>query len=318
MKLGVFYKRAIGFGLKNDPRSGKEISEDLRRVKKAYNKLSKIEKAYFDSERLEHPYADTRILHGNPETEVKTILAGIDMETQELVLADRLRDNGMSLDLVLSHHPEGRALSKLDEVMHLHRNMLVKMGINREIADNVCLERISEVSRGLSATNHTRSVEAARLLNIPYMCVHTPADNHVATYLQDMFNRKKPKKIKDALKILRAIPEYRIGMERGVGPTLIAGKENDDAGKVFIDMTGGTEGPKKIYARLHQAGVRTVIGMHLSETHYKDAKAENIKVIIAGHITSDMLGLNLLLDNIEKKERLNIIGCSGFTRIRRA
>jgi hypothetical protein len=43
----------------------------------------------------------------------------------------------------------------------------------------------------------------------------------------------------------------------------------------------------------------------------------NLNVVIAGHISSDNLGLNLLLDRIEKEESLQIIGCSGFNRIKR-
>ena len=82
-------------------------------------------------------------------------------------------------------------------------------------------------------------------------------------------------------------------------------------------MTGGTEGPKKIYPRLSQAGVGTIVGMHMSEDHFRYAKDEHINVVIAGHIASDTLGMNLLLDEIEKAGRLNIISCSGFVRIKR-
>ena len=57
--------------------------------------------------------------------------------------------------------------------------------------------------------------------------------------------------------------------------------------------------------------------MHLSEEHFKQAKDEQVNVVIAGHIASDNLGLNLLLDQIEKAEKLKIINCSGFVRIRR-
>jgi hypothetical protein len=59
--------------------------------------------------------------------------------------------------------------------------------------------------------------------------------------------------------------------------------------------------------------------MHLSEEHFKKVKDANLNVVIAGHISSDTLGLNLLLDRIEKqaKERLQIISCSGFNRIKR-
>ena len=57
--------------------------------------------------------------------------------------------------------------------------------------------------------------------------------------------------------------------------------------------------------------------MHLSEEHFKKVKDANLNVVIAGHISSDTLGLNLLFDRIEKEEALQIIGCSGFTMIRR-
>jgi hypothetical protein len=40
---------------------------------------------------------------------------------------------------------------------------------------------------------------------------------------------------------------------------------------------------------------------------------------LAGHISSDNLGLNLLFDKLEKKalEKFKFIECSGFRRFRR-
>jgi hypothetical protein len=59
--------------------------------------------------------------------------------------------------------------------------------------------------------------------------------------------------------------------------------------------------------------------MHLSEEHFKKVKDANLNVVIAGHISSDTLGLNLLLDRIEKesKETFQVISFSGFDRIKR-
>ena len=42
-----------------------------------------------------------------------------------------------------------------------------------------------------------------------------------------------------------------------------------------------------------------------------------IHVVIAGHISSATLGLNLLLDATEKRGPLNVVECSGYKRIRR-
>jgi putative NIF3 family GTP cyclohydrolase 1 type 2 len=117
--------------------------------------------------------------------------------------------------------------------------------------------------------------------------------------------------------ILKRVPEYADGLKKGAGPKILVGDPKKQVGKIFVDMTGGTEGPKKVYARLSQAGVGTIIAMHLSEEHFRCVKDEHINIVIAGHIASDTLGMNLLLDEIEKAGKINVIACSGFTRIKR-
>jgi putative NIF3 family GTP cyclohydrolase 1 type 2 len=82
-------------------------------------------------------------------------------------------------------------------------------------------------------------------------------------------------------------------------------------------MTGGTSGSKDLFDKLAAGGVSTIVGMHIPEEHLTNAKKANINVVIAGHIASDVLGLNLLLDEVEKKEPLEFLGVSGFERIRR-
>jgi hypothetical protein len=42
-----------------------------------------------------------------------------------------------------------------------------------------------------------------------------------------------------------------------------------------------------------------------------------MNVEIAGHISSDNLGVNLMLDEVQKKGRLKIVACSGFRRFER-
>jgi len=139
----------------------------------------------------------------------------------------------------------------------------------------------------------------------------------VARFLQKIFDKEKPKKLKNIMTTLKRIPEYRDAMKENAGPFILIGEEKNDSGKVFVDMTGGTSGPDKIFSRLSQAGIKTVIGMHCKESSFKIAKSEFINYVIAGHISSDNLGMNLLLDEVEKKGKLNFIECSGFKRIRR-
>ena len=288
MKLSRFYQKVVDFGIDRDPRKDKKITA----------------------------YADTAILFGSLNTEVKKILVGIDIEVGELLLADKIRrDEG--LDLVISHHPEGRAWAAFYEVMQLQVDMLAKLGIARNAAQELINERKFEVERRVLPQNHTRAVDAARLLDLPFMCMHTPADNHVSSFLQKLFDKKNPKKVQDIVDILLKIPEYKKAAGELTGPRIILGSGQRPVGRISLEMTGGTEGPKDIFDKLYKAGVRTLVSMHLGEEHFKKVKDANLNVVIAGHISSDTLGLNLLLDRIEKEEKLETICCSGFYRIRR-
>jgi len=293
MKLINFYNQVVHFGRLADPRKDK----------------GKI-----------RSFPDSAILFGRPDIEVKKIMVGIDIEVAELLLADRLRQKE-GLDLVIAHHPEGKAYAGLHEVMRLQIDLLTGAGVALKTATRLVLERMAEVERRVLPQNHTRPVDAARLLNLPFMNMHTPADNHVYRYLESIFKEKSnsPRLVEDLVKILKTIPEYQIAGKFNTGPRIILGNPKRPVGKILLEMTGGTEGSKDVFDKLYKAGVRTLVSMHLSEEHFKKVKDANLNVVIAGHISSDTLGLNLLLDRIEKaaKQDFEVIACSGFTRIKR-
>jgi len=287
MKLSYLYNQVVRFGAQRDPRKNKNIES----------------------------YADTAILYGNPNTEIKKILVGIDIEVGEILLADKIRKRE-GLDLVMAHHPQGRAWLYLPEVMKLQTDLLRRAGVSQNIAQKLVDQRRREVERRLLAQNHMRTVDAARLLNMPLVCAHTPADNHASVFLQSLFTKEKPKKLKDILGLLNAIPEYKMAIKESSGPKILLGSPQRPVGKIFVEMTGGTEGSKEAFDKLRKAGVRTIVCMHLSEEHFKKVKDVNLNVVIAGHIASDTLGLNLLLDRLEKQEKFQILTCSGFRRVK--
>lgn len=71
------------------------------------------------------------------------------------------------------------------------------------------------------------------------------------------------------------------------------GSPENRCGKIALtEITGGTEGSEKMYEKMAQAGIGTVIGMHMSERNKQEAETNNISVVIAGHISSDSLGMN--------------------------
>ena len=89
MKLAEIYRLAVQLGKDSDVR-GNYLEHLLNENKKHFEQLSDAEQYYFDQQSLENPFNDTRILVGNGDEEIRSILCGIDMETQELLLADRL------------------------------------------------------------------------------------------------------------------------------------------------------------------------------------------------------------------------------------
>jgi hypothetical protein len=146
---------------------------------------------------------------------------------------------------------------------------------------------------------------------------HTPADNMVATYLQKAFDKEKPYTLDDITDLLLEMPEYREAARHGAGPKIILGSKRRKTGKVFVDMTGGTEGSKQIFESIAQSGINTLVGMHFSEDHRKEAEKHHLNVVVAGHISSDNVGMNLLLDEVSKGASLKVIDCSGFVRAKR-
>ncbi len=316
MTVMEIYKRAVQAGIENDPRGKETVDNELQQARKQYDELKEKDREFFDLESLENPYADTRILYGNGDEEVKALVAGIDIEVGEVVLADYLKTKGRAVDLIVAHHPEGMAYAKLYDVMKIQADILNRFGVPINIAEGLMEGRIKEIERRLMPVNHNRAVDAARILGMPFICLHTPSDNMVATYLQRLFDEKKPYRIADIIDILMDIPEYREARKIGAGPKVLLGSEKRKAGKIFVDMTGGTEGSKDIFSSLTQSGVNTIVAMHLSEEHRKEAEKNHLNVVIAGHIASDNLGLNLLFDEILDPS-VEVLEVSGFKRVKR-
>ena len=317
MKLEEIYKLAVKMGIEKDPRGKAEIKRLLARNREKYDKLPDKEKPYFDLISLENPFPDSRILVGDPSTEVKSVLVGIDMEAPEVLLADRLREKGEGVDLIISHHPEGQGLVNLDKVMALQADEWYRHGVPINIGEALINKRMQEIYRAFLPRNAERALDIARLLDIPFMSMHTVADNQVYSYLNDYFNRKKPHTVSEVIDLLLEIPEYQAAARTQSGPVVIVGKKENRTGKIMVDMTGGTEGPQEVLEKLADAGVGTIVAMHYSEKHKEEAEKQKINVIIAGHIVSDSLGMNLILDRLEEKG-VDIMPVSGLVRVSRA
>ncbi|TAK96487.1 NGG1p interacting factor NIF3 [Patescibacteria group bacterium] len=319
MNLQQIHQLGTEMGIKNDFRSKSRIDKLLKRQREKYDKLSKDEKEIFDKEKLTNPFLDSRIHFDNGVKNIKRVMAGVDADSAELMVARYLSNHNPKapVDAFIGHHPVGMSLAALDDVMHLQADVMAQYGVPINVAESLMKIRISEVSRGVNPANHFKVVRTAELLNLSLINVHTPCDNLVAKFVEAKLTKDKPEYVGEVLKSLLEIPEYKEAAKQGVGPRLFTGAEDNRAGKIALtELTGGTEGSPKMFEKLSQAGVGTIIGMHMSEEHRKEAEKAHLNVVIAGHISSDSIGMNLFLDELEKKG-IEIIPCSGLIRVSR-
>ena len=159
MKIEEIYNLAIQMGTEADFRGKEGVKEFLEDKQEKYEKMNEKEKGEFDKEALENPYLDSRIYNISDDKEVKRVLAGIDIEPAELLLSQKIDD----IDLVIAHHPVGKGLAHLADVMDLQCDVLNFYGVPINIAEGFMKERISEVARGVNSANHQRTVDAAKI-----------------------------------------------------------------------------------------------------------------------------------------------------------
>ncbi|MBU1121098.1 MAG: NGG1p interacting factor NIF3 [Candidatus Omnitrophota bacterium] len=317
MKLERIYHEIVKKGIESDVRDSKAIEDILKEKKSCYEKCNKNDKDDFDADSLFNPFADTRILCGDLKSNIKSVIVGVDVEGTELLVVDRLREKGVKIDLAIAHHPEGRAYANFCDVMDLQVDMLVNEGVSVSVSANFLAERKSQVQRRLHAANHSRGVDIAKLLDINFLCMHTPCDNLAYQYLRKRLDKDKPDRLEKIIDILSTMGEYKEAAKNNNPPKIVIGSKESRCQHIHLEFTGGTEGSSKIYKHLSARGVDTIIAMHQTEEHFKECKDANINVIFASHIASDNLGINLMLDYLESKETLKIHEFSGFRRISR-
>lgn len=247
-------------------------------------KLAKLSKTPDDSE---------VIVDGK---DIKKVLMGVDMDTAELMLAREL-----GYDCVVSHHPKNTN-ADMPNLLDTHIFRLEELGVPRNKGEKLLAERKEELNYRQHVSNSRRSESAAKLLKMPYISLHTPADligeAIVQAFLDKKFKGKSDAKVGDVLESLEGIGEYKKSARK---PVIRVGSKESYAGKIYVLMAGLTGPGPKILKEYFEAGVGTLVLMHIPEKDAKEIKEQGIgNVIVAGHMSSDSLGLNKIANEWAK------------------
>lgn len=239
---------------------------------------------------------------------IKKVAFGVDIEVGEMLLACEL-----GVDAVITHHPKGGLpMVEFHNVMVNQIDRMVAAGVPINKAQKALQERVEQVSRAYHVANYDRVMSAAKLLGMPFVTIHTPADILAETYVQKYLDKNLAKidkpKVKDVINLLGKLPEYKLALAK---PIARVGREEDYAGKVFVTMAGGTSGGEKVIRAYFEAGVGTLVVMHMPDDAIKAVKSQNIgNVVVAGHMASDSVGINQVIKALEKSG-LEVVRMSG-------
>ena len=244
--------------------------------------------------------------------EVRRVFVGIDVDVAELLLAKAL-----GLDGVIAHHPIGsRARLGLPEVIERHQTQMTAEGIPVEVAHETMLTRRQPVSHALHTSNYDRVVDAARQLNMPMMNIHLAADIIGRQYFIDFVSRVvdgKATTVGGLMGELKTIPEMEASL---VQPELWLGKAENPVGRWVVQMAAGTNGGAPVYRTYYEHGITTILAMHIDDRDLRELEQlqlPRVNLVITGHMPSDSIGMNRLIDALEG-QGLEVIAGSGVIR----
>jgi hypothetical protein len=219
---------------------------------------------------------------------------------------------------VIAHHPAGGSAT-LDFAKVLVRGveLMVEGGVPEEIARQTLQPSIARAMLRAQTANFDHAPSIARLLNLPFMNVHLPLDEYgrqimgaaIATHLGGLGREAL---VGDVVSALRTIPEIRDAQTRVMVPV---GRLDNAAGRVVVFHGAGTNGGATVAQSLFAYGVGTVVYIHIAPEEaerLRAAPAPTGNVIISGHISSDLIGINKFVDLL-KGRGVEVIPMSGVT-----
>ncbi|MEM1423904.1 MAG: hypothetical protein AAGH64_07855 [Planctomycetota bacterium] len=241
---------------------------------------------------------------------VKKVLATINCEIGDLLLAERL-----GCDTVLVHHPlAGPSRRHFHRVLGRMVELMTEHGVSGERALSAT-ERLRERCRfNDHASDWDHLVSGARILGLNLMNAHlAPDELGRRVMLGAIRGIEEHEPVSALADRLRTVPELAHDANSFIE---VPDDPMRQCGRVAVMHAGGTNGGADVAHALFDAGVGTVVYIHLSGEDAlrlrQRAEAGGLGgVLVTGHFASDAIGMNLYLDALEK-EGLDVVRHGGL------
>jgi putative NIF3 family GTP cyclohydrolase 1 type 2 len=228
---------------------------------------------------------------------IKKVLFGIDAGVSELLLAKQL-----GYDAVIAHHPiGGTAITNFHEVFKRHIQQMIAAGIPKTEVQQAVQKKLEQLEVENHTRNYSHAVDAAKLLKMPFLNIHTPLDEVGRKIMTERISRKTNKNstVQQVVSALEELPEFKNATTK---IKIRIGSPKSLAGKVVVSHGAGTNGGYEIAKTYFKHGIGTVIYIHISYGDLEKLRADGIgNLIITGHIASDSVGINPFIHELKRK-----------------
>ena len=242
-----------------------------------------------------------------PGARINHILLGIDVGAAELFMARQL-----GYHAVVAHHPAGYA-GPFWDVYHLHVDQMIAAGVPKDVAEAAVAGRIEEFQAAAQRENYDHAASVARLLETPFLNVHSPLDEVGRRIMQqtaDAATAANPALtvggLRDALLTLPPYAAARTEMRAALGSW------DTPAGRVVISHGAYTNGGYQVAKAYLTHGVDTVCAIHFPLEDAKRLVAEGVRgnILVMGHIAGDSVGILPYIARL-RQEGLEVTTFSG-------
>lgn len=251
--------------------------------------------------------ADSTVYH--PGEGIERILAGIDLKAPEIQLAKTL-----GYDAVLTHHPAGGAATLgFHRVLYRHVDQMVAAGVPEAVARTI-IDTMAAPRRLLDAmSNYDHAPSIARLLDMPFLNVHTPLDELGRRRLAEAAARvDRDATVAELIDhLLNGFGEFRHAAT-SIEP--VVGTPSNRVGRIAVSHGAGTNGGYEVAKAYFDHGVDTVVYIHCrpdEARRLREAVGDAKTLLVTGHIASDSIGINPYLDRL-RADGLEITAVSGI------
>jgi len=260
-----------------------------------------------------------------PGKNIKRIILSMDVNVGVLHMAKQ-----MDFDAVVGHHPCG-VLLKQGEVYRRHIDLLEKHGIPREKAMDALGESIDSTVRRtenqrfrmmfFESPNQTvLEVDAAKILDLPFMNVHNPLDETgrgiLQTKIDEVASEVSDLKLRDILTLIEEMPEARYAKDQyGISPRIFVGEPDSAASKVVFVHGAKTAPSPEIISFYWENGFKTIVVLHATfETLEALRKGGRGNLICTGHFLGDSIGITPFIGRLREKG-LEVVCMGGIIDI---